>query len=458
MRALRPGSLTLLAILAFVLAGLWVLAALGQTVALLVAASQAGPEMAGIPRGVIAIDAAWSAAGAGLLILGGIGLLRLSAALGRWPLTAWALLHAAWSIGAPLAVPALRAQAHEVGISLIMPVLTLVWLHGVCRDVWRPPILAAGSAGADAALVRVRPVWISTGQALRQWLRSAGGLGFLVAWLFVAGSVATGVIAVSDRAREAAAKAGLSEPGRSGIEGAVHWAAARLTGDDAARNASLLAGVGTATGPAAVWTRHLVVDHPAETSFTWLLLSLCVALLAPFAASGAIARDIGNRGFRFLLVRIGRREVFWGRALAPALAVVAACGLMVGLATLGFALARPEWPLATLLPWSAWAAVALAVSALPYVALALLASTVVGHGFGALAAVKGAIALIPAVAFALAALWPPLIHTIHLLPLAPQLFLFHHQPWVVALAAAACLLYAGLVARLALAHFERRDL
>jgi ABC-type transport system involved in multi-copper enzyme maturation permease subunit len=241
------------------------------------------------------------------------------------------------------------------------------------------------------------------------------------------------------------------------LASAVAWAVSHLTGETAITPAQVLSGAAAdGGGMAARWARWLVVDHDPVASFAFLLLSLLVTLLAPAATAGAIARDVGNRGFRFLLIRTGRDEVFWGRFLATAglaMAMVALTGLLAGV---GVAAARGGG-LGEIL-WWLWAATALALTALPYLALGILASTVVGHPFGSLAVAKGAVVVVIGLATALAALWAPLIHVIHLLPIAPQLYLFHPDPGIAAAAAAGCVAYAALYLALARAHFLRRDL
>lgn len=453
MRALRPGSLTLLSILCFILGGFAALGALGGAMGLAMAAT--GTVPGALPLWVMAVTAGWSLLSAAMLIVGGIGLLRLTPWSGRWLLTAYALMDLALAGILPALEPELRRGLLGTVMGAAFPAVLLVWLHVVCRDTWRPPRIEAGVGGAAAG--PVHPILLTAVQALRQNLRAVAGPGFLLAWIHIALGSVWAVTAIGLRIREGVEGHVDPSAGSDMLASAVAWAVSHLTGETGITPAQILSGAAAdGGGTAARWARWLVIDHDPIASCAFLLLSLLVALLAPAATAGAIARDVGNRGFRFLLIRTGRHEVFWGRFLATAglaMAMVALTGLLAGA---GVAAARGGGTDQIL--WWAWAALALALTALPYLALGILASTVVGHPFGSLAVAKGAVVVAITLAISLGALWAPLIHVIHLLPIAPQLYLFHPDPGVAAAAAGGCLAYTAFYLALARAHFLRRDL
>jgi hypothetical protein len=467
MRPTRPGSLTLLAILAFVFGGFSLLGALGGAMAMLFSHALAEAAAPRVPMWYLGTSAVWSLTAAALLVVGGIGLLKQSAALGRWPLTAWALGDIAMAAVGMAVLPGGRAEALGQVLGLVLPTLMLLWIHVICGEVWRPVRLPEAASDDAVALPPgpVHPVRLTLVQALRQTLRSAAGPGFLFAYLFLGLGLAHGITSAATHLGKAAREtvggegqgAAVAAMQQNFTEGAVLWGVGKLTGEEVPMT-QVMAGASSLDTPAARWARWLVRDHPPVLTSIFLLFSVLLPLVVPFAACGAIARDVGNRGFRFVLLRADRGSVFLGRLLAPVVLVSAATVALVLATGIGYGLADPAAGWGVVLRWSGWAAVALVLTGVPYVALGVLCSTAAGHPFAALAVANGVVVLVPALAIGLALAWQPMIHAIHLLPVAPQLYLFHPTWWVCALAGLACLVYAGAFLALGRAHFARRDL
>ncbi len=471
MRHTRPGSLTLLAILAFILAGFTVLGFFGQLMVLLVqnfAASDKGMQeaMALIPRWHQVLSLVWSAVSAALLIMTGIGLLKQAPILGRLLATVWSVLAMAMIV-VDLSVMPDRHSALWSVLGLLYPVVLLVWVQVVCAEVWRPVAIPVATGGR----AEVHPLALTAGQSLRQSLRAVGGPGFVLGYLFAGVLTAAIILAVAqigdviaDKSvkGDPAAKKSLETMQSNAVESGTRWLIGVVLGEgkDTTPSATDLIDP-TAKNPdsqSARWTKWLVRDHPPLLSFTWLLLSLLLVLAVPYASAGLIARDSGTRGFRFLLVRVDRDSVYLGRFLGAAMLVAASTVVLVAICALGlgFAQTQPDWGL--IARWSGWAACALVLTALPYLALGQLFSSLVNHPFLALMTVKGAVILWPAVVFSLAVAWGPAKWLLCALPLGAQLALFHPAPWLVALAALACLGYTAIYLWLGLMVFRRKDL
>lgn len=474
--ASRPGSLTLFAVLNFVLAGLGIIGLLFQLGALLLRGAGHPPgghghdPFAGVPPWWIWTALAGSAVHCALLVVSGIGLLKQSVLLGRWGATAAAVIALALVVGDQAMVGSgtgFEAPMRLLGLAMgaLHPLLLLLWVNVILADLWRPPRVPAPGGDQRPS----SPFLLTAGQALRQSLRGVSGPGFTFGLVFaglivcfallLASAIGTKVGETTGYARSANQRTAMLEHGTAGMlsfilrERAIDSLSAE--GDQLEAPAQ--------SGPneeplSRRWARFLVQEHPAGLSFAWLILLLVVPLAANFVSCGQISRDISNRGFRFLLTRVDRDRIFLGRFAAAAALCSAVVVLTVAVcaAVMGFAEPQPAW--GAILAWSGWAAGALVLASLPFVALGMLCSTVTGHSFASLSAAKGIVIGWPLAALTLSRVWDPLFHGINLLPLVVQFGLFHPSPWVAAGAAIACLGYTALYLWLGLLHFRRRDL
>lgn len=465
----RPGSLTLFAVFNFIFAGFGLLGALGQLAILLVSLS--GKLDGEAARHLASPGWAWtlllaSVVHCALLIVSGIGLLRLSVILGRWLATAAAALGLALIVGQFAAMPMVEENQlpmHLVSsaISALYPLMLLTWVNLIVRDVWSPPRLDAGGAGAEGATRS--PFALTVIQSLRQSLRGASGPGFVFGTILTGLLLCATMLVAAQFSRANSQHLGVTTSAQrtAFLERGTAFILAKILReeDGPAEAGTLPENAGQDDKRlSATWAAHLVRERPAMLSFTWLLLAIVLPFCAPFAAAGQVARDVGNRGLRFLLPRVDRRTIFLGRATAAAVlvSVTVVALVMISAVVLGMAEEQPDW--GALFRSAASAAVILVIVCLPFVALGMLCSTVVGHPFAALSVAQGVVLIVPILSLVLANVWAPLMHILHLLPLAIQFGMFHPTPTVALACAALCLAYAGLFLWLGLAHFLRRDL
>jgi hypothetical protein len=455
----RPGSLTLLAGLNLVGAGLSVLFLFGALARVAMIAHGKGghglPPFAGDPLWLAWAGAGWSGLRAILLTVAGIGLYRQSPLLGRLVANIYGVLALAMTwIGA-----AARAEHGDVVMVTVLeafyPLVLLLWINVVVRDVWRPPAAPRSDLAGDAR-VTTSHVWLNMLLSLRQTLRGAAGPGFLLGYISAGLVVVLVMVEINGSAEHLNGK--LTGDGRPRavpaglIEAGTRWMLRTILHEEAQKS-------GDADPASVAWAHYLVADHAAVTSFCWLILSVVVALAAATASFNQISRDAAQRGFQFLLLRTTRRDIYLGRLLASALLACAATLVLGAVAAIALGLAQPEVAWRAHLAWCAWATAALMLTALPYVAFGMCISTVVDGGLMVLGTLYGLILGVPILALvASAQIWEPLIWLIHVLPAAVQFWLFNPSPWWVAGAAVACLGYTTAFSWIGLRHFQARDL
>ncbi len=455
----RPGSITLLAGLNLAGSGLSVLFMLGALVRIAMAAHgkvEHGPTpFAHDPAWLNWMTVGWSAVRAVLLAVSGFGLYRQSPVFGRQLST----YYGAAALAMAGVDAAARADHSDMVVVTVLevfyPLVLLLWINLVVRDVWLPPTLPSSDLVGDTR-VASSPLLLNLQLALRQTLRGAAGPGFLL------GYISSGLIAVlvmvelNGSAEHLNGK--LTGDGRPHpvpgalVESGTRWMLRTILHEEPQLP-------GAADGASVAWAHFLVVEHSAMTSFCWLMLSVMVALAAATASFNQIARDAAQHGFHFLLLRTARRDIFLGRLLASALLAGAATLVLGAVAAVALGLAQPAQPWGPHLAWCARATAALVLTTLPYVAFGMLISTLIDGGLMALGTLYGLTLGLPILALvASAQIWEPLIWIINLLPAAVQFWLFNPSWWYVGGAALACLGYGALYAWLGLRHFQARDL
>jgi ABC-type transport system involved in multi-copper enzyme maturation permease subunit len=289
-----------------------------------------------------------------------------------------------------------------------------------------------------------RHVQLICGYSLRHAVRGGAGLVFLLVALLFALIVANVVISPVEQIVRQQERAGyevepaavvdqLTQFGRP----VIAWA----LGDGDGR-----------------WADYLLIERPALLSAIFLVLLFGVPLLVPLGAFNQTAGDIGSRGIRYLLLRTERPNIFLGRFLATALFTTVVLGFAVATIALylGFKLRiYGGWEIAT---WSLYGFVALAVLAVPYVALC---SWISGAGESALLSLVVCVLVIGGVLL-LAGIggfyWEPARYLRWLLPWGVQNRLLSPTLLGSALAVAACGAYTACFLYLGNRHFARRDL
>jgi hypothetical protein len=130
----RPGGLTALAVFNFVVAFFYLLAGIGLLVAVANPEGRSG-QLATTSETLIGIQAAYSLVDVALLIVAGIGYLKLKRVLGRWVGTIEAVLGLCF-FGFTLGVTLHAGGAFRLSSLnyVVYPGITLVLLHIVFRE------------------------------------------------------------------------------------------------------------------------------------------------------------------------------------------------------------------------------------------------------------------------------------------------------------------------------------
>jgi hypothetical protein len=454
----RPGSLTLLAALNLIGGGLSVLGALGALVGIAMRghAPQHGPPgWMDVPSWLAWLHVAWGMVRTALLVASGIGLRQQSPLLGRHVANLYGVLAIAMAAIDAVYRPDRGDGVMVAVLAVFHPLVLMLWINLVVRDVWRPVAVADAPGAGDMRVPRSH-VWLNLRLSLRQTLRGAAGPGFVLGYVASGLVVVLVVVELAGAAERLNGK--LTGDGRPRavpgalIESGTRWVLRTVLHEEPARP-------GDPEPSSAAWSRHLVSEHAPLTSFTWLVFSALAALAAASTSFNQISRDAAQRGFRFLLVRTARRDIYAGRFLAAALLAAGASVTLVAVAAVALGLAQPGLAWGPHVAWSAWAALALVLTTLPYVALGLWFSTLFDAGLVVLALVHGLVIGLPILALvASAQVWKPLVDLVHVIPAAVQFWLFHPSPWAAAGAAAACLGYTAVYYWLGLRRFQTRDL
>jgi hypothetical protein len=231
---------------------------------------------------------------------------------------------------------------------------------------------------------------------------------------------------------------------------AVEWA---IGGDPAAEGLST-----EEEKEARRWTTYLLDEKPAILSAIWLLLIVGLPFLVALGAFNQLSGDVQSRGIRYQLLRTDRSNIFFGRFLATVaftLIVMTAVVLTISL-YVGLKLGIYEGRAVAL--WTLRGLFALAVIALPYVALCSWISASIDSPFASLSLCHLVVGGVPLLALIGRNSWEPLAKISHLLPWAIQNQLLHPDAIQVLSGVAACIGYTAAFLALGYRHFSRRDL
>lgn len=151
---------------------------------------------------------------------------------------------------------------------------------------------------------------------------------------------------------------------------------------------------------------HLLAERPGLMTIIAIATVFAVPTLIMLLASDQIGSDVARRHIRFLLPRLSRRGLYFGRALAAWLTwliiLVIACPVM-GL-ILGFV--DPTTSVGTNLVYAIWAIFVLGVYGLPFIALMSFANTFISQPFLAYIAAMGTLLVIAMISAAAALVDP----------------------------------------------------
>ncbi len=451
-KTIRPTGLTALAIINFILGGFQVL---GVLIALL--SSSCTVTVNGAVRQAPAVGSIVFA-GADLLcavalFVSGAGFITVNRVTGRWGANAYVVLAAA-GIACRLIFPEFSGSSGGFSVlSLIYPLMLVLYTNVVFRDLWRGARAGAAAAGAAAsgspAGTRRIPHILLIGQAsVRQALRGASGVIFtLVVWSAGLAAAQILFLPVSFLQSQAAAQGAIMSAGEI-MERLNTLLLPMLSG-------LLKSAPGSGTEE---WAQYLLVERPGLLSLLFLIYSFLTPAIVAFIGSSQISSDTRNKGLRFLLLRTTRRDIFFGK-LAGSFLAAAIVLIVLVMATVAQLQARiAVYDFGPVLLWGLWGTAAFALIALPYIALSISFSGLIDSAAGAFFSCAGVMAGIPILAGALARLWEPLSWISYLMPYRVAFLLFHQSAGLKAAGAAALAGYAAVYAALGYLVFRRRDL
>jgi hypothetical protein len=212
------------------------------------------------------------------------------------------------------------------------------------------------------------------------------------------------------------------------------------------------------TGASSSQIQYLTTAHPAILSATWIILLFLVPCLVAFGSFNQLSGDVQHKGVRYLLLRTDRASLFLGRLVGTYFFTLLVFAVVVFLIAVYTALKVRFYGGEEVLLWSARALAAMAIVALPYVALAAWISASVDSPLFSLVLGQLAVWIVPLVVDGLEAQWPGLKAIGWIAPWRYKYFVLFPEPAYVAGGVAACVGFAALFTWLGLRKFETRDL
>jgi hypothetical protein len=294
--------------------------------------------------------------------------------------------------------------------------------------------------------------------SLRQSLRSGAGLVFVLLALFFGLTVAHLVISPFEALVAQGEQSGFVRD-RTSVEQqvvsiarpAVEWVlSSRPVEDPEAQRA--------AEAKTREWVDFVLDERPALLSPILFVMLFGMPLLIPFGAFNQTSGDIGNRGFRYLLLRTDRANIYYGRLLATVLLTVAVQVIVVATIALYLGLKVQLYDGTAILSWSLQGLFALIAISLPYVAVCAWFSAANDSPMMSLVICNLAIGGVVLLSFIGARTWEPAYAINYLLPWGIQNRLLAPGAGTVALTAVGCVLYAAVFSWLGARKFQMRDL
>ena len=148
---------------------------------------------------------------------------------------------------------------------------------------------------------------------------------------------------------------------------------------------SVTGAIGWVTGTTDDQTAYWVKEKPALLSVILLSLLIFIPYTTCLGAFNQTSGDIGNRGFRFLLLRTERSNIFFGRFLGAMMFTIISCVFTVAILALYLTFKIKIYSGLEIWTWSFHGLLAILVLSLPYAALCAWFSAMLDSAFGALA-------------------------------------------------------------------------
>lgn len=306
--------------------------------------------------------------------------------------------------------------------------------------------------------VNARETGLVCRHSLQQTLRSGAGLVFILLALFFGLMVAYLIIspfemfvAQSERVGFGLGQAEVEQQVIQLVRPVVEWALSSRPPDDPEARRE-------AEQKTEEWVTFVLDERPALLSAILFIMLFGMPLLIPFGAFNQTAGDIGKRRLRFLLLRTGRGNIYYGRLLATVLLTVAVQIFVVVTVSLYLGLKVHLYEGTAILSWSLQGLLALVAVSLPYVAICSWFSAGSDSPSTSLVICNLVIGGVPLAAFLLGLKWEAGQAIDYLLPWGIQKRLLAPDVPAVAMAVSGCLLYAVAFAWLGARKFQTRDL
>lgn len=470
-KTLRPGGLTTLAIINFVLGGFQALGALISLTTINVVMEVNGVAQQ-LDRGAIVVTTVLSVVIAGLLITSGVGFLKSNRWSGWLAANLYVLFFVVRAVFNATSGLAESDPSTFSLISFIYPLLVLLFVNGVFPDVWRQR--------SGAQLIRGRgapgaPHVVLIGQnAVRQTLRGASGVLFCFATLVIGLFLTQVLFLPVDFFRlQAQGQQEISdeqlieqlEEISVPILGRLIGAGDLATDDTAGQTDGELSPAPLTLDPLAAedtpgvrWARYLLRERPGFLSLILMVLCFFIPAVVVFSGFSQIASDARNRGLRYLLLRTTRRDIFFGKFFGST--VVSALLIFVLMVAVTVYVQRKlgVYEFQAVLPWALWGFLAFVIASLPFIAISITMSAMIDSPFGALAAGLGVVTVFPLVVRGIASAWAPFRYVGFLVPQQLVFSFFHPDSGRVLLVAFAMLGYAAVYLAGGYLYFKRRNL
>jgi hypothetical protein len=242
--------------------------------------------------------------------------------------------------------------------------------------------------------------------------------------------------------------------------------AAAETGGDVSRKVIVDQVVSEIGKPAVKWAlgtddahaAYLVETKPAIVSAILLTLLFALPFLIALGAFNQLAGDIQHKGLRYVLLRTERANLFFGRFLGTYLFCLLVLALLMGVILLYLVFKADFYPAGDVILWIARGYGALAIYALPWVALCAWFSAANDSPFVSLVLAKLLIGFVPLLVWLGAKAWKPFEYAGYVLPWPLKYDLLHPSLLHSGLASLAMVAYAAVFLALGARTFQKRDL
>lgn len=280
--------------------------------------------------------------------------------------------------------------------------------------------------------------------AARNSVRHGSGLGFLFLALFAGLIVANAFISPVEDFHKVSPATGGGDDVRDLVDQVVEE-----VGKPAIR---------WALGMDEEQVEYMVVRRPAIVSAILLVLLILLPFLVSFGAFNQLTGDIRSRGLRYLLLRTERSNLFLGRFLGTYVFTVLVLFALVLVVLLYLVLKARFYPTGDVVAWMAIGFAALAVFALPYVALCAWISAASDSPFVSLVISQLVIGFVPLIAYMAGKVEPKLAYLSYAMPWGFKFKLLHPAFVQFGGAALAMLAFTAVFLWLGAWSFQRRDL